>query len=126
MASRSGARGCGSGAGHLGSLLGHAGHPLPGQDGVRGAAQGHELRAVRDRRRCRRQRANGGVRQVTHQGVRSVVDVEGAVSFPKEPHVSTTHQVEIQVRKNYCINRAIPTLPFNLEDAARSEAEFEK
>jgi hypothetical protein len=35
-------------------------------------------------------------------------------------------QVEIQVRKVYCINRAIPTLPINLEDAARSEAEFEK
>ena len=35
-------------------------------------------------------------------------------------------QVEIQVRKVYCINRAMPTLPINLEDAARSEAEFEK
>ena len=35
-------------------------------------------------------------------------------------------QVEIQGRKVYCINRAIPTLPINLEDAARSEAEFEK
>jgi len=35
-------------------------------------------------------------------------------------------QVEIQVRKIYCINRAIPTLPINLEDAARSEAEFEQ
>ncbi|TVU10726.1 hypothetical protein EJB05_44272, partial [Eragrostis curvula] len=34
--------------------------------------------------------------------------------------------VEIQVRKMYCINRAIPMLPINLEDAARSEAEFEK
>jgi len=40
----------------------------------------------------------------------SVVDIEGAVSFPKEPLVSTTQQVEIQVRKNYHINRAIPTL----------------
>jgi hypothetical protein len=35
-------------------------------------------------------------------------------------------QVEIQVRKIYCINRATPTLPINLEDAARSEAEFGK
>jgi len=40
----------------------------------------------------------------------SVVDIEGAVSFPKEPLVSTTQQVEIQVRKKYHINRAIPTL----------------
>ncbi|KAF8643660.1 hypothetical protein HU200_066716 [Digitaria exilis] len=56
----------------------------------------------------------------------SVVDVEVVVAFPKEPVVSTTQQVEIQVRKIYCINRAIATLPFNLEDAARSEAEYEK
>ncbi|RLN23743.1 aspartate--tRNA ligase 2, cytoplasmic-like [Panicum miliaceum] len=59
----------------------------------------------------------------------SVVDVEGVVSFPKELLVGTTQQariVEIQVRKIYCISRAIPTLPFNLEDAARSEAEFLK
>ncbi|GJN40092.1 hypothetical protein PR202_gb29260 [Eleusine coracana subsp. coracana] len=56
----------------------------------------------------------------------SIVDVEGVVSLPKEPLKSTTQQVEIQVRKIYCINRAVPTLPINLEDAARSEAEFEK
>ncbi|GAB2226942.1 hypothetical protein Droror1_Dr00008741 [Drosera rotundifolia] len=31
-------------------------------------------------------------------------------------------QVEIVVHKIYCINRALPTLPVNIEDAARSEA----
>ena len=41
-------------------------------------------------------------------------------------HFGCDLQVEIHVRKIYCINRAIPTLPINLEDAARSEAEFEK
>ncbi|CAM0880010.1 unnamed protein product [Alopecurus aequalis] len=56
----------------------------------------------------------------------SIVDVQGIVSLPKEPLKATTQQVEIQVRKVYCINRAIPTLPINLEDASRSEAEFEK
>lgn len=35
-------------------------------------------------------------------------------------------QVEIQVRKIYCVNRAIPTLPINFEDAARSDTEFAK
>ena len=35
-------------------------------------------------------------------------------------------QVEAHVRKLYCINRAVPNLPFNIEDAARSEVEFEK
>jgi len=35
-------------------------------------------------------------------------------------------QVEIQVRKIYCVNRAIPNLPMKFEDAARSEIEIEK
>jgi hypothetical protein len=56
------------------------------------------------------------------------------VSTPWPINISTNEwvvlgcdlQVEIQVRKIYCINRAIPTLPINLEDAARSELEFEK
>ncbi|KAF0914539.1 hypothetical protein E2562_029475 [Oryza meyeriana var. granulata] len=66
------------------------------------------------------------VRFATSLSKESIVDVEGVVSLPKEPLKATTQQVEIQVRKIYCINRAIPTLPINLEDASRSEAEFEK
>uniref|UniRef100_A0A8R7QF17 aspartate--tRNA ligase n=1 Tax=Triticum urartu TaxID=4572 RepID=A0A8R7QF17_TRIUA len=66
------------------------------------------------------------VRFATSLSKESIVDVEGVVTLPKEPLKATTQQVEIQVRKVYCINRAIPTLPINLEDAARSEAEFEK
>ncbi|AQK91095.1 Aspartate--tRNA ligase 2 cytoplasmic [Zea mays] len=66
------------------------------------------------------------VRFATALSKESIVDVEGVVSLPKEPLKATTQQVEIQVRKIYCINRAIPTLPINLEDAARSEADFEK
>ncbi|CAD6233556.1 unnamed protein product [Miscanthus lutarioriparius] len=66
------------------------------------------------------------VRFATAFSKESIVDVEGVVSLPKEPLKATTQQVEIQVRKIYCINRAIPTLPINLEDAARSEADFEK
>lgn len=30
------------------------------------------------------------------------------------------------MRKLYCVNKAIPTLPINIEDAARSEEEIEK
>ncbi|EHA8589721.1 Aspartate--tRNA ligase 2, cytoplasmic [Cocos nucifera] len=56
----------------------------------------------------------------------SIVDVEGVVSIPKDPIKGTTQQVEVQVRKLYCINRAMPNLPINIEDAARSEMEFEK
>ncbi|XP_020203910.1 aspartate--tRNA ligase 2, cytoplasmic [Cajanus cajan] len=56
----------------------------------------------------------------------SIVDVEGVVSIPAAPIKGATQQVEIQVRKLYCISRAVPTLPINLEDAARSEIEIEK
>ena len=35
-------------------------------------------------------------------------------------------QVEVQVRKLYCISKAIPILPINIEDAARSDVEIEK
>ncbi|MCI27467.1 aspartate-tRNA ligase cytoplasmic-like, partial [Trifolium medium] len=34
--------------------------------------------------------------------------------------------VEIQVSKLYCVSKAVPTLPINIEDAARSEVEIEK
>ncbi|TKY58039.1 Aspartate--tRNA ligase 2 [Spatholobus suberectus] len=56
----------------------------------------------------------------------SVVDVEGVVSIPAAPIKGATQQVEIQVTKLYCVSRAVPTLPINLEDAARSEVEIEK
>lgn len=35
-------------------------------------------------------------------------------------------QVEVQVKRLYCVGKAIPTLPINIEDAARSEVEIEK
>ncbi|PON65615.1 Aspartyl-tRNA synthetase, archaeal-type [Parasponia andersonii] len=56
----------------------------------------------------------------------SIVDVEGIVSVPKDPITGATQQVEIQVRKFYCVNKAVPNLPINIEDAARSDIEFEK
>lgn len=34
--------------------------------------------------------------------------------------------MEIQVKKLYCVSKALPTLPINIEDAARSEVEIEK
>ncbi|CAD6233525.1 unnamed protein product [Miscanthus lutarioriparius] len=55
--------------------------------------------------------------------IESCVHVEGVVSLPEVPIATTTQQVEIQVSKIYCINRATSMLPFSIEDAARSEAE---
>ncbi|KAG8382156.1 hypothetical protein BUALT_Bualt05G0047300 [Buddleja alternifolia] len=55
----------------------------------------------------------------------SVVDIEGVVSVPAQSITGATQQVEIQVRKLYCVHKAYP-LPFTVEDAARSEVEIEK
>ncbi|KAI3893326.1 hypothetical protein MKX03_002134 [Papaver bracteatum] len=54
------------------------------------------------------------------------VDVEGIVSVPDAPIKGTTQQVELHVRKIYAISKALPTLPLNIVDASRSEADIEK
>ncbi|CAL0307401.1 unnamed protein product [Lupinus luteus] len=57
----------------------------------------------------------------------SIVDVEGEISVPDSAIKAATQQnVEVQVRKLYCVSRAVPNLPINIEDAARSEVEIEK
>ncbi|XP_071926683.1 aspartate--tRNA ligase 2, cytoplasmic-like isoform X2 [Coffea arabica] len=56
----------------------------------------------------------------------SIIDVEGVISVPKDPIKGASQQVEVQVRKLYCVSKAIPILPINIEDAARSDAEIEK
>ncbi|KAL6215205.1 hypothetical protein ACLB2K_014636 [Fragaria x ananassa] len=55
----------------------------------------------------------------------SIIDIEGIVSVPGTPIISASQQVEVQVRKVYCISRAA-VLPINVEDAARSDAEIER
>ncbi|WZY86125.1 hypothetical protein YC2023_032509 [Brassica napus] len=55
----------------------------------------------------------------------SFVDVIGYVVLPKDPVTGTTQQVEIQVRKVYCVNSALQQLPLYVEDAARSEADIQ-
>ncbi|KAI9107041.1 hypothetical protein K1719_022569 [Acacia pycnantha] len=66
------------------------------------------------------------VKYVTALSRESIVDLEGVVSVPGSPIKGASQQVEIQVRKLYCVDRAVPTLPINIEDAARSEIEIEK
>ncbi|XP_011621478.1 aspartate--tRNA ligase 1, cytoplasmic [Amborella trichopoda] len=66
------------------------------------------------------------VKFVTGLSRESYIDVYGVVSVPGMEIKGTSQQVEVQGRKVFCISRAIPTLPFNLEDAARSETEFIK
>ncbi|XP_013593648.1 PREDICTED: aspartate--tRNA ligase 2, cytoplasmic-like [Brassica oleracea var. oleracea] len=62
------------------------------------------------------------VRQLNRE---SFVDVIGYVVLPKDPVTGATQQVEIQVRKVYCVNSALQMLPLYVEDAARSEADIQ-
>ncbi|KAF7139549.1 hypothetical protein RHSIM_Rhsim07G0113300 [Rhododendron simsii] len=68
----------------------------------------------------------GMVKFTTGLSRESYVDVEGTVSVPNSPIKGASQQVEIQVRKVYCISKAVPALPINIEDAARSELEIDK
>ncbi|XP_057958885.1 aspartate--tRNA ligase 2, cytoplasmic [Malania oleifera] len=66
------------------------------------------------------------VKYATSLSRESHVDIEGIVSVPGVPIKGASQQVEVQVRKLYCISKAVSNLPINIEDAARSELEIEK
>ncbi|GJP45857.1 hypothetical protein CLOM_g5200 [Closterium sp. NIES-68] len=55
----------------------------------------------------------------------SVVDVTGEVVVPEKPIESTSQQVELHVRAVHAVSRALPVLPLNIDDAARSEKDIE-
>lgn len=69
--------------------------------------------------------SKGMIKFVTKLNKESIVDVEGVVVVPAKP-VETSQKVEIHVTKVYCISKAAIQLPINLEDAARSETDFQK
>ncbi|KAI9999275.1 hypothetical protein PInf_004095 [Phytophthora infestans] len=53
----------------------------------------------------------------------SVVDVYVTLSVPDSPVVSTTQKdVELNVEKFFVVSKALPELPFQVEDAARPDA----
>ena len=49
----------------------------------------------------------------------SIVDVVGQVVVPEVPVESCTQKVEIQIEELWVVNRSLPQLPFQLEDAMR-------
>ncbi|KAI3912402.1 hypothetical protein MKW92_048609 [Papaver armeniacum] len=54
------------------------------------------------------------------------VNIEGIASVLDYPIKRATQNVELQVTKIYCFGKALPTLPFNIVDAARSENDNKK
>jgi aspartyl-tRNA synthetase len=68
--------------------------------------------------------SRGMVRYASAIPKESIVDVEGVLVAAKEPIASCTQsQVELKVRGVWAISRAAGALPFELSDAARSDAE---
>lgn len=65
------------------------------------------------------------VRFVRSLSNESIVDVIGVVSVPDVEIKGATQQVEVQIKKLYCVSRAAKT-PITIEDASRSEADIEK
>ena len=56
----------------------------------------------------------------------SVVDVLGELTCPEQPIASCSQStIELQVKQLFCVSRAKPELPLQLEDAGRPDAELE-
>lgn len=70
--------------------------------------------------------SKGMIKYVEGVPKESIVDVEGVVAKPEAAVEGCTQKdVEIQVTGFHTISKAAPRLPFTLEDASRSEKEFE-
>jgi aspartyl-tRNA synthetase len=71
----------------------------------------------------------GGKKEFVNYAVKipceSVVDVFGEVVKPKDPVESVSQsRIEIQASRIYCVSASLPVLPFQLEDAARPDADL--
>eukprot|EP00274_Cyanoptyche_gloeocystis_P006083 CAMPEP_0196666558 /NCGR_PEP_ID=MMETSP1086-20130531/64582_1 /TAXON_ID=77921 /ORGANISM="Cyanoptyche gloeocystis , Strain SAG4.97" /LENGTH=540 /DNA_ID=CAMNT_0042003769 /DNA_START=78 /DNA_END=1700 /DNA_ORIENTATION=- len=56
----------------------------------------------------------------------SIVDVLGLVTASPIPVESCSQKsIEVQVQKLYCVNAALPNLPFQLDDASRPDSELD-
>ncbi|KAF4029425.1 putative aspartyl-tRNA synthetase [Phytophthora infestans] len=54
---------------------------------------------------------------------KSVVDVYVTLSVPDSPVLSTTQKnVELNIEKFFVVSKALPALPFQVEDAAPPDA----
>ena len=49
----------------------------------------------------------------------SIIEIVANVSVPDQPIAGCSQQVELQVKEIWCVNKSVPYLPFQLEDASR-------
>eukprot|EP00899_Mesostigma_viride_P012006 jgi/Mesvir1/20806/Mv07908-RA.1 len=68
--------------------------------------------------------SKGMVKYACSLSKETVVDIEGDVVKPEQPVEACTQPVEIQAFKVFTVSKSASTLPFQLEDASRSEKEL--
>jgi len=62
------------------------------------------------------------IKYMTGVPVESIVDVQGILTVPEKPvDGATQSDVEIQVTKFHCVNKATAAMPFQMEDACRPD-----
>ena len=49
----------------------------------------------------------------------SIIEIVAKVTVPDNPIDGCSQQVELQVQEIWCVNKSVPILPFQLEDASR-------
>lgn len=49
----------------------------------------------------------------------SIIEIVGLVTVPENPIAGCSQQVELQVKEIWCLNKSVPYLPFQIEDASR-------
>ncbi|KAL0233906.1 hypothetical protein PCE1_002411 [Barthelona sp. PCE] len=52
----------------------------------------------------------------------SMIDIVGTVTIPPKPISGASQPVEVQIEKVYVVNRSVPTLPFQMNDALMTPA----
>ena len=49
----------------------------------------------------------------------SIIEIVADVVVPQNPLSGVSQQVELQVKEIWCVNKSVPILPFQIEDASR-------
>jgi len=68
--------------------------------------------------------SKGMVKYVCALTKESVLDLEGVVTVPESAITGASCAVELSATSVRCVSRALPSLPFDLEDASRPDAEL--
>ena len=49
----------------------------------------------------------------------SIIEIVAMVAVPDQPIDGCSQQIELQVKEIWCLNKSVPVLPFQIEDASR-------